>query len=376
MRRFNGCWTLLACGTAVGLLWKTNEVSSGVRQGLISCSNVVIPALFPFMILAGLIAATPVGGLLSKLLYPLTGRLAGMPHALGSVLLMSFLGGFPVGARMLSELYQRREISRDACQRALCCCVNAGPSFLISAVGAGMLGSRQAGVFLLLAQLLSALAIGTAVFWPYRQTPAQSKRPSTADGGGFVQAVQGAAAGMLGICAFVVAFSALSALLRALGILPFAAALLGQLFPRLGSSFFDAALTGLLEVTNGCVAAAQLHTREGFILCAFLVSFSSFSILFQIRSCFPADTDLSFAMFYRSRLAHGLLSALLAGLFWRWLPVQVLSAIASSVQPVPVATPNRFISSICLVCMCTILLFPQSSAVSRFHTGILRKNRV
>ena len=133
-----------AAAAAVGLLWKTKEVSEGVRAGLGSCAAVIIPSLFPFMILAGLIAATQAGAVLSRAVSGFTRRVIGMPENLGAVLLMSFVGGFPVGARMLSDMLARREIDRETAERALCCCVNAGPSFLISAVGAGMLGSRAA----------------------------------------------------------------------------------------------------------------------------------------------------------------------------------------------------------------------------------------
>lgn len=86
-----------AAAAAVGLLWKTKEVSEGVRAGLGSCAAVIIPSLFPFMILAGLIAATQAGAVLSRAVSGFTRRVIGMPENLGAVLLMSFVGGFPVG---------------------------------------------------------------------------------------------------------------------------------------------------------------------------------------------------------------------------------------------------------------------------------------
>lgn len=86
-----------AAASAVGLLWKTKEVSEGVRAGLGSCAAVIIPSLFPFMILAGLIAATQAGAVLSRAVSGFTRRVIGMPENLGAVLLMSFVGGFPVG---------------------------------------------------------------------------------------------------------------------------------------------------------------------------------------------------------------------------------------------------------------------------------------
>ena len=66
MKQIRWFWAPLAMMTAAGLLWKTQEVSDGVREGLTRCAAVVIPSLFPFMILAGLISANRVGTVLSR----------------------------------------------------------------------------------------------------------------------------------------------------------------------------------------------------------------------------------------------------------------------------------------------------------------------
>lgn len=359
MKRIDSSLAALAVLTAAGLLWKTREVAEGVRAGLTACAGVVIPSLFPFMILAGLLCATRAGAALSRAVSGFTRRVLGLPENLGAVFLMSFLGGFPVGARMLSDLLGRRETDRETAERALCFCVNAGPSFLISAVGAGMLGSRMAGLSLLAAQVLSSLVIGAALFrsGPVRKCADMPPMPMSGRGA-FVSAVQSASAGILGICAFVTAFSAAGALLRALGITGALARILGVLFPTLGEPFFSAALTGVLEVTGGCMAAAGLHGLSGYLLCAFLVSFSSLSIIFQVQSCFPAQSGVQFQKFYLSRLAHGALTTIFAALFWRLLPPAALSAAAVAGTPVPRADPAMAVTAVCLICMCSMLLLP------------------
>ncbi len=359
MKQVRWLWTPLAVMTAVGLLWKTQEVSAGVREGLTRCATVVIPSLFPFMILAGLISASRVGTVLSRWIAHPAGWLIGLPGSLGAAFLMSFVGGYPVGARMLSSMLKRQEIDSDTAAVALCFCVNAGPSFLISAVGAGMLGSRKAGMLLLAAQICSALVVGRISCRTLHRKSVKAPSAGPLDSNGFVHAVQGASAGILGICAFVVAFSAITALLNALGILQTASQMLGALFPSLGVPFFSAGIAGLLEVTNGCTLAASLHTRIGFALCGFLVSFSSLSILFQVKACFPDRTGLPLRPFYLSRLAHGCLTALLSWFFWGLLPPEELAAAIMQGTPIPHTSPNMVISSTCLIAMCSILLLPK-----------------
>ena len=360
MRRSHFLGAGAAAAAAICLLWKTQEVAAGVRAGLENCAGVLIPSLFPFMILAGLITSTGAGSALSRSVSVFSRRVLNMPENMGTVLLMSFLGGFPVGARMLSDMLARGETDRDTASRALCCCVNAGPSFLISAVGAGLLHSRTAGLLLLAAQLLSAFIVGAFVF-----SGALAGRPAAgphhrfpSEHGAFVAAVRSASASMLSVCAFVVAFAAITALLSAVGAVGVLAQSLGALFPALGAPFFSAVLSGALEVTNGCIQASALGGRAGFTLCAFLTSFSSLSIMFQVRACFSQENLPRFGPFYRSRLAHGAITALLANLFYQLLPAQTLSVMAAgSARAAAVPdTPNRLVTALCLICMCAILL--------------------
>lgn len=363
MKRTYWGGTVLAVAASTALLWKTQAVSAGVRAGLQTCAGIIIPSLFPFMILAGLLSVTKTGAVLSRGVSAFT-RPLGLPENLGAVLLMSFIGGFPVGARMLSSMLDRREIDTETAERALCFCVNAGPSFLISAVGCGILKNKTAGLLLLAAQALSSLTVCAVVFRKHR-CPRTSVQPSRCSKDAFVEAVRSASAGMIGICAFVTAFAAIAALLGAVGITAALSSLLARLFPAVGDAFFSAAITGVLEVTNGCIAAACLPVFQGFLLCAFLVSFSSMSIIFQVKSCFTADCGVRFKRFYLSRFAHGGLTTLYAALLWRLIPSAALAASVSTSAPIPEATPNMMVTSLCLVAMCSILIFSSPTCQNR-----------
>ena len=344
--------------TATGLLFYSAAVAEGVRTGLENCATLLIPSLFPFMILAALVGSTTAGQKLSDAVGLVLTPLTGLPRSLGAVFFMSVLGGFPVGARMLAQMLEQKEIDADTASRALCCAVNAGPSFLITAVGVGLLGSQTAGGVLLCAQLLSALCLAAMQFLGKSKNSMAVSRPVSRAFGSdaFVFSVRSAATGMLGVCAFVVAFSALSSLLEASGVLPAACMLLGSLFPQLGEGFFAALLSGMLEVTAGCVKAAALYRREGFVLCAFLVSFSSFSILAQVKACFPDGCGVRFAPLLRSRITGGLLSAFFAMLGWQWVPQLAAAAIANTGSPTPSAHPEMLVTGGCLIAMFTILL--------------------
>lgn len=339
---------IFALAAAYGLLRYAPQVAEGVRTGLQNCAGILIPSLFPFMVLAALVGATSAGRQLSLWAAALFRPLTGLPRELGAAFFMSFLGGFPVGAQMLNRQLEQGEISEETAARALCCCVNAGPSFLIGAVGS--LLNPAAGILLLISQILSSLCVAAAAFKGERD-PEHAPAPLPERKGALVESVRSAANGMFAICAFVTAFSALSALLRACGLMSVVCGFLGMMFPRLGEPFFAAAVCGILEVTNGCIAAAALP--QGLTLTAFLVSFSSLSIIFQVKSCF--SRPICFRKFYCSRLLHGALTYLFVSLGRRFLR-GALAVAAISGKAAAAFYPNTFVSAACLIAMCTILL--------------------
>lgn len=345
---------------AAGLLIESGPVSQGVLFGVNCCFQTLIPSLFPFLILACLLGSTSAGTALCNAVSKLLRPIVGIPQELGAVLLMSWIGGFPVGAKMISEMRQQKRIDSQTAEHALACCVNAGPCFLITAVGAGMLGNKMAGFLLLGAQILSSLLICAVHFrFSHHQNTAANQKDCIAlPAGGasaFVQSVHSASSAMLSICAFVTAFCAINALLDTIGFFAFVSNILHTLFPAHSAAFFHAACTGIFEVTSGCMAAAPFGTN-GLLLCAFLVSFSSISIIFQVLSFFGPGSGVRFGPFLRSRFLHGLLTTLFVALGTRFLPESVLAACATFVTPVAKATPNMLLTGGCIIAMFTLVM--------------------
>ena len=134
-------------------------VSSG-RQGLSIFYLNVLPVLFPFffvtsmLVQCGLFTNTP--AFMSKsmhALYNTDGKAA-------PVLLLSLLGGFPTGARLISDLYDQNEISRNDAIKIATFTSTTSPIFVIATVGAVLLGSVKLGVVIFVAIVAGALLNG------------------------------------------------------------------------------------------------------------------------------------------------------------------------------------------------------------------------
>lgn len=342
----------LVIGVGAAVLLHPAAVSRGIKNGLALCAGVVIPSLFPFMVLSGLIALSGAGGWLSRLIWPVTRHLLRLPPQAGSAWVMSLLGGYPVGARTLAAMVQAGQLDRQSAQRMLPFCVNAGPAFLVTAVGAGFLGWPALGWLLLAAQVLVSLTMGTWLGRGQPLPPARPLPPPVPAGQALVMAVQSACQALLSSCGFVVLFSGADALLGALGLYQKAGAWLhlspGQV------QWAQVAASGLLEVTGGCANAAALGGEAAFLFMAFFLAFGGLSIHCQVAALVQ-PCGIGMPHFLRLRLLAGALNTAVCFPVYRAL-CQLMPTFSTQVAPRVFVSPSTAMGGVCLLCMAAILL--------------------
>ncbi len=295
-RRVRADLCLVLCGVLVWFLADAARVRAAAAAALALCAKSVIPALFPFLAVSGLLLSLGFGEWVSPRLAGLMTPLFRLPGHAGSALLLGLVGGYPIGARTAGDLYRAHLLTEDEAVRLLAFCNNSNPVFLISVLGSGVFGSTRTGVWLWLIHVLSALLTGLC--FRGRGTPARRRVPpvlprqdSGSLAGAFVSAVRNAAWGMVSICAFVTLFSVLANPLTALEA-PWAAALVGFL------ELFS--LTPLLT-----------PDRLGFVLAAGLSGWGGLSVLCQTAAVLE-DTGLPLRTCLLGKAVQGLLSAALA----------------------------------------------------------------
>lgn len=309
------------------LLFSPQAGLDGARTGLLLCAEVVIPTLFPFLALSSFVIQLGIAEWFGKWFTRLTSALFRLPGISAPVLILGILGGYPVGAKACAELVEKGALTRAEGNRLLSFCINSSPAYIIGAVGTGLLHSAKAGLLLYAAHVLASLLTGLLLGARETRQPlsALKARPvkHLSAPSALVTSVTGAASSMLGICAFVVFFSAVSTLLFSTGLVEYSARLLAML-P--GMHWFDAAtaqtfLRGFLEVSGGCDAAVRNGLAVLEILSAFL-SWSGVSVIFQVLSA-VRGTGLSARGYVLSRPLHMLFSILLTILLFNLFPVAI-----------------------------------------------------
>ena len=157
--KHRGDLCLILCGVLVWFLADAVRVRAAAAEALVFCGSAVIPALFPFLAVSGLLISLGFGEWLGPRLAGLM-ALYDLPGSAGSALVLGLAGGSPVGARTAADLYRKGALTRDEAERLLGFCNNSNPVFLISVLGAGVFGSLRVGVYLWLIHILSALLTG------------------------------------------------------------------------------------------------------------------------------------------------------------------------------------------------------------------------
>ena len=305
------------------LIFSPEAARSGVQAGLSVCMQSIIPALFPFLVLSGLLIALGLPALLAQRIALAMRLLFRAPGTVAAPLLLGLLGGYPMGAAAIADLVERGALSREEGARMLPLCNNTGPAFIVGAAGSGVFGSGNIGLLLYLSHILAALAIGALYSLGHRTQNTASAAVQICAlpfPKALVGAVRRAVAALGNICGFVLIFSTLRALLDALGI---TAALTGALVEHLTlpPQAARTLLCGLLELGGGITAMHGMAvTAENLALCSFLLGFGSLSVHCQTLAA-VAGAQIKTARHFVGRLLHGAISALITFLIFTLLQI-------------------------------------------------------
>lgn len=287
------------------LLYRT-DAADGVRTGIYTCLNALVPSLFPFILLACLLSKSDAARLLFRPLSPVMRHVFRLPPCAASALVFGLTAGYPTGAKITAQLYADRRLTRGQAARLMCFCTAPGYAFAAAYTGTIMLGSAHTGLLLFLACVLAPLLTGFCLA-RFAGTPEKGAVPETSSGGGLTRAVQDGVSAMVSMCGFVVVFSAMLSVLHGSGLFQ----RLSGLLARCGMTVPDAgaAVSFLLEVTSGVSHSAYWHTAP--VLVAFGLGFGGVCIHLQIFSFFRSiDFPMRKSLYFLSRLLNGLTAAL------------------------------------------------------------------
>ena len=276
--------------------------ADAIKQGLSLCARTMIPSLFPFMVVSELIVRSDAGRWISRASAWLLRPLLGMSEAGCCAVTLGGLCGFPVGARTAAAYYRRGEMSAEEFGRVICFCNVPSAAYLIGAVGCSLYTNVAVGRALWWLSLGAALVVGLILRPRRHPAPKLSDIPSRRAVKGtealpLADAIRGGADGMMNVCAAVLLFSAIGAVV-------------GRYLVAFGvSKVWRAAVIGALELSTGAEVAAACKGETALLLGAAAVGWGGLSVHCQIASV-CADCPFPVRRFALARLAQAVLCTL------------------------------------------------------------------
>jgi len=299
------------------LITQTEKVTACVVDALSLCVSAVIPSLFPFFVLSGILVNSGLAALFGKILTPVSKFLFKTSGVGAFAFVIGIICGYPTGAKVIADMCKEKRLSQKEASRLLAFCNNSGPLFIIGAVGTNMMHNHSLGIALYMIHFLSAVFVGVLLRSFGKSEISVQKNIicasniSTAVG----KSVESAVKSILNVCGYVVFFSIVCAMVK------------------------NAILVSVLEVTTGAkmLIAQGFSEKTTFILLSGAVGFGGICVLFQVQGE-AVKAGMSLRFYALGKVIQALSSMAMAYMYVNIFEIKpvfsVMSAPESSINSV------------------------------------------
>ena len=349
------------------LVLMSGTVLAAAKNGLTLWSCVIVPSLFPFFVVAGVINATGFVRTSGILFEPLMRPLFNVPGSASYALAMGIASGYPVGAKITSDLRIDGTLTKTEAERLLAFTNNSGPLYIIGAVGTTMYKSTDIGLFLFLCHFAACITVGLLFrFYKHfgrnapigRNVPATRNVPAARNvprinlfrvfgrelkkqalfnrpGMAVIlgDAVKNAVISILTIGGFVVLFAVIIQILTDIGLISILVYFLGNLLLPLGISeeILRGLISGLLEISTGSglvSGAPSVDLSVRLPAASFIIGWAGLSVHSQVMSII-SKTDISIRPYLFGKFLQGLLSAL-----YTWIGIKLYNSLPGTTEKI------------------------------------------
>ena len=282
---------LLLCTMSFGLLF-SSEAGEYVKEGMKISVGCVLPSSFPFMIISDFYVSYGAPENIRPLRRLFTSSFGFAPSDLAPFICGN-VGGFPIGAKLISEKYEMGMISKEDAERLIPLCNNPSCAFIVGGIGLGMYKDLKIGIALLLSVYLSTVICG--IITKTKRKESVFAKNNIRQNYNFTLSVKNAGYSCIGIISFISIFSVM----------------IGIIKKRLKSALLLYLFSAFSEVTN----AVNLFSSDTIFPPVLSLSMSAFSLGFggvcvgMQSSVFTLPSGLSMRKYYPIKLLEGIISA-------------------------------------------------------------------
>lgn len=273
--------TLILSGLVALITMFSSDAKEGAKLGWSLCENVIIPSLLPILILTNIIISSDCSKVFEIVFGKVIGKIFSVPSSCAVAIIFGLIGGYPAGAVLTQQLYNRGSIDSKTAGRVMEFNFSGGIGFIIMVVGKACYGNGKIGALLLLSNILASLIVGIVTgLFEKRDITNQTKNNSLPFMEAMTKSVETSTKSILNMCAYIILFSSVNGIIS----LP------GYINP-------------MLEITNGICTAENMPLDY----CAFFLAFGGFCVHFQLIGIIN-DFGMKYVRFLLYRFANAVLS--------------------------------------------------------------------
>jgi len=268
-------------------------------EGIYAWAFNVLPSVLPFMFFTKVLSSLNVISKFTRPFSPLSSTLFKTPPISIYAFTMAILSGYPVGSKMVADLYLQGQITKQDAFRMSSFCSTSGPMFIVGAVGVGMFHNSQIGYILFISHILGAILNGML----YRNLNCKDNEQTKENNikneqkpTSLAEIVQNSTLSILAVGTLItIFFIVIECFSPILNLLP------------QNIAFF---LEGVIEITKGCIDLSTLsNLKLSVLLCSFVISFGGISTILQSITMLNS-LKMPVKLFILQKLTHAVFATL------------------------------------------------------------------
>lgn len=287
----------------------SNNAYNAAHTAFILWVNNVIPSLLPFFICIELLKQSNFMQIVGKFLTPIMRPIFNVPGSGAFALAMGITSGYPVGAKVASDLYKDKLCSKIEAERLIAFTNSSGPLFIIGAIGIGMFSDDKIGLILLITHFLASITTGILFrFYKKRheisdiisQVSINSNSINLSNlGSSMATAINKSISTLLLIGGYIVFFAVLNEILSS------------TLLKSIENQIILGILNGILEITSGIKKLSLIENINYITLLpivSLILGFGGFSVHMQVASIL-SESNLSMKPYLLGKLLQGIFAS-------------------------------------------------------------------
>lgn len=269
-------------------------------------AKVLLPALFPFFVFTKLLTSLGYVKNVSSVFKNLTYKVYKTPPISGYAFFISILSGYPVGSKLVSDLYDSGQMTKLEAKKTLTFTSNSGPMFILGSVGIGMLQNQKIGFILLFSHIISAIFNGLLYKNIKGENTYKNSKNLYSQTGDLSTSVNNSISAILTVGGMVIVAFIFIEILNNFNIFyPII-----FIFSKIGinANISSGIINGFFEITKGCLNISSLDILPIFktTILSFIISFGGLCTTLQAMAFLKEITSYKF--FILQKITHAILS--------------------------------------------------------------------